>query len=42
MDEQISKAFWVVVGLWILGALVSLALVVGAVIVAIHFIQKWW
>lgn len=27
---------------WVIGGLVSLALTVGVVIVAIHFISKWW
>jgi hypothetical protein len=37
-----QRATVVVVGIWIVGVLISIGLTVGAVAVAIHFIQKFW
>ena len=42
IERQSNRIFGLAVVAWVVGSIVSLAITVGIVIVAIHFLSKVW
>jgi hypothetical protein len=37
-----DKPFWLFLAIWVIGAILTIAFWVAVILVAWHFIAKWW